>query len=110
MKALSGTPGLCFSSPSVLVPWSRPITSSFWKEAPLLRREPTSSSWLIRGAIGPCCRLLVGQMLLSEALLRPAHSISLPFSLLCIVENLRTRVLTRGAAASGGKGGSHSKM
>nr|CCQ42989.1 alternative protein TAP1 [Homo sapiens] len=88
-KALSGTPAQCFSSPSTSAWWSRLTTSSFWKEALSGRGEPTSSSWRKRGATGPWCRLL--QMLQNESLLRPAHSISLPF-LLSVVENHSCRV------------------
>lgn len=69
MSAPSDTPALCFSSPSVSAPWSRLTTSSFWKEAPSARREPTSSSWRRGDATGPWCRLLAGQVILNERLL-----------------------------------------
>lgn len=89
MKVLSGTLAQCFSSPRTSAWWSRLTTSSFWKEALSGRGEPTSSSWRKRGATGPWYRLL--QMLQNESLLRPAHSISLPF-LLSVVENHSCRV------------------
>lgn len=95
MKALRGALGLCFSSPSVSAWWSRLTASSFWKEAPSVRPEPTNSSWRIEDTIGPWCRLLVCWVLQNERLLRPARSISLPFfPLLPIVRNLGTKVLT----------------
>ena len=47
----------------------------------------------MKDAIGPWCRLLAGQGLQNETRLRPADSVSLPHSLLSIVESLRTEVL-----------------
>ena len=47
----------------------------------------------MKDAIGPWCRLLVGQGLQNETVLRPTDSVSLLHALLHIVESLRTEVL-----------------
>lgn len=58
-----------------------------------MKQEPTSSSWRGGDATGPCCRLLMGQVLQNEKLLRPAHATSFPSFLPSVVENLGTKVL-----------------